>query len=316
MLHRGEPYVGVDAARSGGAGDGAAAAIPFAELLSPAEMAQVSVDPAIRREVSALQFFRGLARGLARVGSSGGCVAAFSAALDGLVDELVGASYADGGRWSARWQLPRGLGPALLGETLAQIEEASAVTTTGPPSRGAALLCTLGRLYERSDRLIAAADLPSVRSMRDVCGLLLGPFPGLEPAVRRLVRDHHLQDIPKLAPHLEPAAVAEGVPPQPEPEFAPEPELAPALAVPPSPGSPAADSEFAALLAELQIAHHGAQLAQEAIRSAEDLRGLSDADLEQLGLKMGERRRVLRWSQRACGDGAATACQPPHPGVL
>ena len=74
MLHRGEPHVGVDAARSGGAGDSAAmttAAIPFAELLSPAEMAQVSVDPAIRREVSALQFFRGLACGLARVGSGG-----------------------------------------------------------------------------------------------------------------------------------------------------------------------------------------------------------------------------------------------------
>ena len=91
----------------------------------------------------------------------------------------------------------------------------------------------------------------------------------------------------------EPGAPHEGVPPnmelfepEPEPEvdFEPQPEPKPAL------------SDFARLLRELDVLQYAAALAEESIRSADDLRDLSGDDLKELGLKLGDRKRVLKWS--------------------
>ena len=38
-----------------------------------------------------------------------------------------------------------------------------------------------------------------------------------------------------------------------------------------------------------------AALAEESIRSADDLRELTADDLKELGFKMGDRKRVLKW---------------------
>ena len=52
---------------------------------------------------------------------------------------------------------------------------------------------------------------------------------------------------------------------------------------------------FAALLQHLDVAAYAAALAEESIRSADDLRELTADDLKELGFKMGDRKRVLKW---------------------
>ena len=70
---------------------------------------------------------------------------------------------------------------------------------------------------------------------------------------------------------------------------------APPEGVPPSPAS-TSEAEFGALLQQLDIAAYAAALAEESIRSADDLRELTADDLKELGFKMGDRKRVLKWS--------------------
>jgi len=82
---------------------------------------------------------------------------------------------------------------------------------------------------------------------------------------------------------------------QPEPEPEPEQLLASA---PPEGVPPASTSEaaFGALLQQLGVAAYAGALAEESIRSADDLRELTADDLKELGFKMGDRKRVLKWS--------------------
>jgi hypothetical protein len=92
------------------------------------------------------------------------------------------------------------------------------------------------------------------------------------------------------------AAAEEGVPPAPEPEPEPEPKSEP------EPEGP--ESDFARLLRELGVLQYATALAEESIRSADDLRDLSGDDLKELGLKLGDRKRVLKWSSSGGGGGA------------
>ena len=58
----------------------------------------------------------------------------------------------------------------------------------------------------------------------------------------------------------------------------------------------ASEAAFAALLQQLGVAAYVAALAEESVRSADDLRELTADDLKELGFKMGARTRVLKWS--------------------
>jgi SpoVK/Ycf46/Vps4 family AAA+-type ATPase len=53
---------------------------------------------------------------------------------------------------------------------------------------------------------------------------------------------------------------------------------------------------FPEVLAALRIEHHTAALQEESIETLEDLAALTEGNLESLGLKIGERNRVLMWS--------------------
>ena len=86
----------------------------------------------------------------------------------------------------------------------------------------------------------------------------------------------------------------EGVPPVASPEPEPEPEQL--VASTPPEAASASEAAFAALLQQLDVAAYAAALAEESIRSADDLRELTADDLKELGFKMGDRKRVLKWS--------------------
>ena len=50
------------------------------------------------------------------------------------------------------------------------------------------------------------------------------------------------------------------------------------------------------MLRQLDVADYADALAEEEIRTADDLRGLTMDDLKELGFKMGARKRVIKWS--------------------
>ncbi len=98
------------------------------------------------------------------------------------------------------------------------------------------------------------------------------------------------------APASGPSSPVAGSEPEPEPEPEPDQLLAsaPPEGVPPSP-APTSEAAFAALLQQLDVAAYAAALAEECIQSADDLRELTADDLKELGFKMGDRKRVLKW---------------------
>jgi hypothetical protein len=53
---------------------------------------------------------------------------------------------------------------------------------------------------------------------------------------------------------------------------------------------------FSDVLCQLRIDHHAATLQEESIETLEDLQTLTEADMQSLGFKIGERNRLLRWS--------------------
>eukprot|EP01043_Picozoa_sp_COSAG02_P013867 COSAG02_NODE_561_length_20308_cov_42.799495_12_plen_2050_part_00 len=53
---------------------------------------------------------------------------------------------------------------------------------------------------------------------------------------------------------------------------------------------------FPDVLCQLRIDHHAATLQEESIETLEDLQTLTEADMQSLGFKIGERNRLLRWS--------------------
>ena len=115
------------------------------------------------------------------VGVTGSC-ASFCAALDGALESVLGGSS------HGIELLSRGA-TELLAEVEAE-DDVAAQPDGEQACRARGLLGALGRLYERSHLLIASAALPRVHNMEGVCEQLLGPFPQLEPTVRRLVEEH------------------------------------------------------------------------------------------------------------------------------
>lgn len=53
---------------------------------------------------------------------------------------------------------------------------------------------------------------------------------------------------------------------------------------------------FSDVLSQLRIDHHAATLQEESIETLEDLQALTEANMESLGFKIGERNRLLKWS--------------------
>ena len=86
---------------------------------------------------------------------------------------------------------------------------------------------------------------------------------------------------------------------EPEPGLGPEPEPEPEAVTGPSEGVPPASSEtapFLSLLRQLDVLEYASVLAEEDIRSEDDLRDLSMDELKGLGFKLGSRKRVVKWA--------------------
>ena len=82
--------------------------------------------------------------------------------------------------------------------------------------------------------------------------------------------------------------------PEPEPEPEPQPMAGPSEGIPPA-AAPSVGT-FADLLRQLDVADYADALADEEIRTADDLRDLTMDNLKELGFKMGARNRVIKWS--------------------
>ena len=82
---------------------------------------------------------------------------------------------------------------------------------------------------------------------------------------------------PEVEPESEPAAVA---------------AAAPSEGIPPSP-TPSTAEAFSALLEQLDVVEYAGVLAEEGIRSVDDLRDLAADELKELGFKLGPRKRLL-----------------------
>ena len=97
--------------------------------------------------------------------------------------------------------------------------------------------------------------------------------------------------------------VQEGVPP-PQPAAVaalpattpPAPAPAPAAVVAPAPAAEAQPgTAFLDLLRRLDVLEYASALAEEEIRSEDDLRDLTMEELKELGFKLGSRKRVVKW---------------------
>jgi hypothetical protein len=200
------------------------ATVALTEVLG-SEAEQV-LAPALGAQVATLQLFRGLAKALPSLAATG-AVKPFLGALDAALDDVLGGSYEDGVCWSPR--LHKVAAEVLAEENLVQAEQQA---VSGGHSRACVLLGALGQLYEHSHLLLAEEQL-QLSTMDDVCTFLLGRFPGLADAVRRLVLEHNLRGIPALQPvfeHIDATALAAAgglSEPEPEPEQEPEPEPEP-----------------------------------------------------------------------------------------
>jgi hypothetical protein len=80
-------------------------------------------------------------------------------------------------------------------------------------------------------------------------------------------------------------------------------------------GTGGAALEFVSLLKQLNVARHAGAFATESILSPDDLRNLTDGNLQALGLKIGERNRVIQWAARRAAAAAAveqsSGVEPP-----
>jgi len=102
-----------------------------------------------------------------------------------------------------------------------------------------------------------------------------------------------VQPEPELEPELEAEPEAEPEPdpaPAPAPEREPEPEPEPKAQVEAQPGM-----TFLDLLRRLDVLEYASVLAEEEIRSEDDLRDLTMEELKELGFKLGSRKRVVKW---------------------
>jgi hypothetical protein len=248
------------------------ATVALTEVLG-SEAEQV-LAPALGAQVATLQLFRGVAKALPNLAATG-AVKPFLDALEAALDDVLGGSSADGACWSPR--LHKVAAEVLGGENLVQAEQQA---VSGGHSRACVLLGALGQLYEHSHLLLAEEQL-QLSTMDDVCTFLLGRFPGLADAVRRLVLEHNLCGIPALQPvfeHIDATSLAAaGGLSEPEPE--------PAAALDASYGSipEGVPPSFASTLewladAKLEACH----AALERIGYGDDLSMVADGDEEEI----------------------------------
>jgi hypothetical protein len=225
--------------------------VPLAQLLGRgAQQQQQPLAPAVRAQVAELQLLRALGAELLQLGDSSTTSKAFLSALDASLDALLGGSYDTGLWWSAKLTKVAAVVQSDGEETFVRLEQRAAASPTA--SRACELLVALGKVYERSHLLLAAAELPDLGTLDAVCDfLLVQTFPGLVASVVRLASDHALRQLPKLA-HIFQAAdsvaaelAALAVEPEPEseqhdgPVIEPEPQpegvhIAPEEGVPPA----------------------------------------------------------------------------------